>query len=291
MTFLSVADCGRHLGIDAKTLRRWLLQAQLPLQPHPSDGRKHGLSEEHLQLLAHLHHRSLSALREAEPATPPPAPSASPLPADLLALPETLVALQAQIAALQQQVTALTLLLQQPAQQPAVPAAAAAPQVTAATLTRPASRSRPTAAAATKPPLKPTHVLPLVEASRDGHYVVICPKQGLLSLEPDSPQWFAWLATLSSFRFVGRHGRLTAHHEVQRVPNGAWRAHRHIRNRSYNLRLGLTQDLTLAVLVQAAASSCQSELEGKRNRGRWMTCCRKRRSRHVLVSPSDLEVH
>jgi hypothetical protein len=84
--------------------------------------------------------------------------------------------------------------------------------------------------------------------------VVVCPQHGLLALAPDSPEWFAWLATQSSFRFVGTQGRFTAHHEVERVPNGAWRAHRHIRNHSYNLRLGLTHELTIAVLEQAAAT-------------------------------------
>jgi len=89
--------------------------------------------------------------------------------------------------------------------------------------------------------------------AREGHYVVICPKQGLLTLEPESPEWFAWLATLSSFRFVGNQGRLTAHRELERVPRGAWRAHRNIRNHTYNLRLGSTQSLTIAALEQAAA--------------------------------------
>jgi len=94
----------------------------------------------------------------------------------------------------------------------------------------------------------------LVEYVREGTYVVICPKAGLLSLQPDTPQWFAWLATLSSFRFVGKQGRLTAHREVERVPGGAWRAHRKMRNHTYNLRLAKTQDLTIAVLEQAAAT-------------------------------------
>ncbi len=40
MTFVSLADACRRLGIDAKTLRRWLADAQLPLQGHPRDGRK-----------------------------------------------------------------------------------------------------------------------------------------------------------------------------------------------------------------------------------------------------------
>jgi len=51
----------------------------------------------------------------------------------------------------------------------------------------------------------------------------------------------------------GKQGRLTAHRELERVPNGAWRAHRQIRNHTYNLRLGSTQSLTIAVLEQAAA--------------------------------------
>jgi hypothetical protein len=92
----------------------------------------------------------------------------------------------------------------------------------------------------------------LVEYASSGHYVVICPQLGLLPFEPESPEWFAWLATRCSFRFVGQQGRLTAHREVERVPKGAWRAHRNIRNHTYNLRLGSTESLTIAALEQAA---------------------------------------
>ena len=52
MTFVSVAQATRRLGIDAKTLRRWLADAQLALQSHPHDGRKKGVSAEDLHLLA-----------------------------------------------------------------------------------------------------------------------------------------------------------------------------------------------------------------------------------------------
>jgi transposase-like protein len=255
MTFVSLAEVCRRLGIDAKTLRRWLADAQLPLQSHPRDGRKKGVSHEHLQALARLHHRSL-ALGGEEPPAPLPG-EMPPLPAALLALPERLGALQAQIASLQQQVALLTRLLQQHGQEPATPAAPTQPTRTAMRLSKPAPpapRSRPTASAAAKPPRKPAHVLPRVEYGGAGHYVVICPKQGLLAFEPDSPAWFRWLAAQSSFRFVGKCGRLTAHHEGGRVPRGAWRAHRHIRNHSYTLRLAPTHDLTIAVLEQAAAT-------------------------------------
>jgi hypothetical protein len=62
MTFVSVAEATSRLGIDAKTLRGFLADAHLPLQDHPHDGRKKGLSGEHLQVLARLHQRSLAPL-------------------------------------------------------------------------------------------------------------------------------------------------------------------------------------------------------------------------------------
>ena len=87
-----------------------------------------------------------------------------------------------------------------------------------------------------------------------GKYVVISPEQGLLSFEPDSPQWFAWLSTLPSFRFVGQQGRLTAFRGYQCSPSTPWWAHRQIRNRSYKRRLGTTAFVTIESLELAAAS-------------------------------------
>ena len=250
MTFVSVAQAALRLGIDAKTLRRWLAEAQLPVHSYPHDGRKKGVSSEHLQALARLHQRSLAPLPQ-EPLAPE-AFAPPPLPAALLALPERLSALQGQIAALQQQVVELTRLLQQHAHP-------AAPAQQSRAITRPprpassAHRTRPAASLAAKLPRKPVHVLPRVEYVREGHYVVLCPKQGLLPFDPDTQEWFAWLAEQSSFRFVGKGGSFSAHHEG-RVKRGAWRAHRQIRNHGYHLRLAPTQDLTIAVLEQAAAA-------------------------------------
>src|SRR5690348_12133464 len=58
MTFVSLAQATRRLGIDVKTLHRWLAEARISLQSHPEDGRKKGISEEHLHVLARLHQRS-----------------------------------------------------------------------------------------------------------------------------------------------------------------------------------------------------------------------------------------
>jgi hypothetical protein len=252
MTVLSIADACRLLGIDPKTLRRWLALAHLDLQPHPADARTHGLREDHLRQLARLHQRSLLPLpsHELEPVSPTACPAPA-LPVALLSLPQTLAALQAQLTALQQQVTEISHRLEQ-----GVRSSAAAPQ---AHTTQPASRTTPAAAraprpasAASTPPRKPVHVIPRVEWDGAGHYVVMDPKHGMLSFAPDTPAWVAWLAEQSSFRFVGKGGHFSAHHEW-RVPNGAWRAHRHIRNHGSSLRLAPTQELTLAVLEQAAA--------------------------------------
>jgi hypothetical protein len=252
MTFVSLAEATRRLGIDVKTLHRWLAEAQISLHLHPGDGRKKGVSEEHLHVLARLHQRSLTPLCEVSPV-----PVASPVPelaAALLTLPEQLCVLQAQIAALQVQVADLTRLMTQHGPKPAiavVPAESSRMLKPAAKPTRSASGSRPAASATTKTPPKPVHVIPRVEYGEEGHYVVICPKGGLLSLEPDKEEWFAWVAQQDSFRFVGKMGHFTAHHEW-RVKKGAWRAHRHIRNHSYTLRLAPAQELTIAVLEQAA---------------------------------------
>ncbi len=78
-----------------------------------------------------------------------------------------------------------------------------------------------------------------LDVTRYKKHALLEPTGGLLSLEPDTPDWFAWLATLCAFRFVGKQGRLTAH--------------RTIRNHTYNLRLGSTQSLMIAALEQAAA--------------------------------------
>ena len=252
MTVVSLAQAARRLGIDAKTLHRWLAQAQLPVQPHPSDGRQKGVSSDHLHTLARMHQRTLTSLA-AEPFAP--RVRTEPEPPALLALSEQLEALQAQVAGLQQQVADLSRFLQPHTAERASPAAPTKPSPTSrrsSPSASPASRSRRAAAAATTP-RKPVHVIPRVEWDGQGSYVVICPKKGLLALALDTPEWFDWLRTQSSFRFVGKEGTFSAHHEW-RVPRGAWRAHRQIRNHGYHLRLAPTQQLTSAVLEQAAAA-------------------------------------
>ena len=245
MTLVPLTQAALRLGIDAKTLRRWLADAGLPLHADPQDARKKGVPGEHLHLLARLHQRSLtpasavpSAHEEASPV---------PLPAAVLALPEALSALQAQITALEQQVVTLTQLIQHPPAPPTVPAAPEKTHKRSAKTSPPAPKTPSVA----KAPRKPVHVIPRVEYRADGGYVVICPKKGLLAICPDTQEWFAWVKEQDSFRFVGKMGHFTAHHEW-RVPKGAWRAYRHIRNHNYIQRLAPNHELSIAVLEQAA---------------------------------------
>ena len=255
MTIIALTECCRRLCIDGKTLRRWLAQAQLPVQTHPSDARCKGLTGDHLLLLASAHHRHLAALPQQWPAPTAPAETSPELSAELITALQTLSTLPAQIAALQQQLADLTALVQQPRASVTTPhPQQRAARVAAPIPTRASARSRPAASSRAKRPGPSAQVLPLIEYGVQGTYVVICPSHGLLALEPDSPAWFAWLATISSFRFVGQHGRFTAHREVERLPRAAWRAHRSMRSHTYNLRLGSTASLTIATLEQAAAT-------------------------------------
>jgi hypothetical protein len=238
MILVPLTQASLRLGIDLKTLRRWLSDAGLPVHTDPQDARKKGIGADHLHLLAHRHQRSLTSADSSAQEAPPSAT----LPAAVVALPEMLSVLQAQITALQQQVATLTQRLEQ--------SLAAAPEKThqrSAKATPPAPKTPPVA----KAPRKPVPVIPRVEYRADGGYVVICPKKGLLPICPDTQEWFAWVAEQDSFRFVGTMGHFTAHHEW-RVPKGAWRAHRQIRNHSYIQRLAPNYELTIAVLEQAA---------------------------------------
>ena len=254
MTCVSLADSCRHLGIDPKTLRRWLAQAPFTLQSHAHDARQKGLTQEQLRWLAQAHHRSVSVLPQ-EPPQPAPVPQAEALalPTDLREMLQTLRALPAQLAALQEQLADLTHQLSHFSEPATTTRSRSGWTTRAAGRSRSGSRSRTERRSQPQRPSK-AQVLALVEYAGEGRYVVISPRGGLLPFEPDTPAWFAWLTTCSSFRFVGKLGRLTAHRELHTVSRAVWRAHRQIRNHTYNVHLGKTESLTIAALEQAAAA-------------------------------------
>ena len=81
----------------------------------------------------------------------------------------------------------------------------------------PEPRQEPTYVALPPQALHPAEQLarsrrpPLIEYCASGSYVIISSHEVEVHLQPNSRAWFDWLATLSSFRFIGPVGRFTAH--------------------------------------------------------------------------------
>lgn len=285
--------CCQMLGVAPKTLRHWLSAAGIEPTGQGIDSRLKLLTLEQVYQLAILHRRSItpsvssgveanasrSALQtEEEPFALEPIRDlvqGQERHGSLLKEEEVrdqLRHLESRLATVQEQLTHLSLLLVQErdlryerrlttlealVQHIAVPHSLS--PTFQAVIPSPKAKHRP--APGRQPAEKrPRPLLPLIEYGASGTYVVICPKRGELPLTPDSPEWFAWLDTLPSFRFVGKLGRLTAHRSSQYPPGTTWRAHRQIRNHTYNHRLGKTACLTIATLEQAAAA-LQSHLK------------------------------
>jgi hypothetical protein len=266
MTNLSFIECCHLLAIDPKPLRQWLAQAQMSLHAHPSDARIKCLEVEQVFVLANLHDRVLQTSVPAAFACPMPseAESQKPLPvvpdADLRA---KLAHMETQIVTLQAQLTDLTLQLLREREQrteqrllaleaerifaadpPRVPFPSSAPSM-ACQPALPALVCHPTE--------KRNRLIPLIEYGARGQYVLISPEEGELAIAPDSPEWFTWLASLTSFRFVGQAGRFSARRGYNRRPNRCWYAQRGIHQKNYSKYIGISEHITTARLEQIAA--------------------------------------
>ncbi len=293
MATFPIAMGARLLGIHPKTLHHWLKAAELPLAAHPTDARLKCVAEEHLLELATQHGRPLPALSTVlaldnytasslaeEQGKPLPAhevelahcaaalsaPSAS-----LADLREQLAHLHTHVATLQHQLTGLALeFLQERTGRseqrlehrlPPLEGRLSqtlesfqAPQQTdvagpLAPSPRPERRLLPAEVRAR------SRVTALIEYGAQGQYVAVCPKLGVLSLVPDSPEWFDWLASLTSFRFLGPAGRFSACRASEKGQyTRCWAARRWVHGHDFWHYLGVTDRLTLASLEQAAAA-------------------------------------
>ena len=94
------------------------------------------------------------------------------------------------------------------------------------------------------------------EYEAQGLSVLLCSQDGALSFTTDSLEWFDWLASLTSFRFIGPQGRFSAYREGQ---TRSWKAYRTFHGRSHKRSLGTTDRLTIARL-ELVAASLQSEM-------------------------------
>ena len=281
MTLVPFTDCCAMLGIDAKTLRNWLRQANLEWAAHPKDARLKCLSTEQVEQVARLHARPLPWPLSAPPALPEAAPAKPESQAQLLEaslllptsmseeadLIKKLAALETQVTSMQEQLAQLALALLRERElryeqrlstleglvRQALQPVPSSPEFQE-TVRSEEQDTKPRPGRCPHPAEQRTRpLLPLIEYGAHGQYVVICPQEGELPLRPDSPEWFAWLASVSSFRFVGKHGRFTACRVYDKGPTRSWQAHRVIHQRHYKPHLGVTEHLTIDSLEQAAA--------------------------------------
>jgi hypothetical protein len=279
------------LGIDPKTLRHWLKQAKVPLTVHPSDARLKCLTLEQAQQLASLHHRPLQAPASLPAVHPEGVPETNPAqesaqaaqacqsqqiegaPTALsheTALSQQLTSLEAKVSTMQEQFTQLALALlreqelhyeQRLSTLEALVQPTTGPSPEPQALHETALAETPVACPRSERHLLAvelrarTRVIPLIEYGAQGCYVAVCPQEGVLPFAAESPEWFDWLASLTSFRFLGQQGRFTAYRESKRgEPTRGWVAHRGMHGRHYKRWLGVTDHLTLARLEQMAAS-------------------------------------
>jgi len=287
MTLLPVADGARLLGIHPKTLCHWLKEAHVPLATHPADARIKCVTQEHLQQVASLHGRPLqsSVPSQAQALSGPeketePASTAGSFP--LSHMPEAdqiqrLASLEIRMVTLQEQIAQLTLALLKEREravehrltalesllQPLLGRQLAAPPT-------PEAEQEPPCTLRVPRPLHPVEQLarsrrpPLIEDCAPGIDVIISSQEGEVHLQPDSRAWFDWLATLSSFRFVGQGGRFTAHRGDNNHGHQTrfWSASRCVRRHTYKHSLGVTESLTIASLEHIAAR-LQSDIDAR----------------------------
>ena len=296
MATLPLATGARLLGIHPKTLHHWLTQANVPLAAHPRDARIKCVEEDHLLEVARLHGRPLpsSVLGDvASPASVPapvparsepekerePASTACSFPlshlqeADQI---QRLASLETRMVILQEQMAQFTLALLQERERAVEHRLTALESLLQSLLGRQLS-APPTPEAEQEPPWtlpvpRPLHPVeqlarsrrpPLIEYSAPGIYVIISSHEGEVHLQPNSRAWFDWLATLSSFRFIGPVGRFTAHRGYkQGQQTRYWSASRCVRRHTYKHYLGMTESLTLASLEHTAAR-LQSDVDAR----------------------------
>jgi DNA-binding transcriptional MerR regulator len=289
MATFPVATGARLLGIHPKTLHHWLKAAAFPLTAHPTDARLKCVAEEHLLELAKQHGRPLPTLSSVPALDSYVASSLAevqvkPLPAHEVALAhraallsaptasladllQQLAQLHTQVATLQHQLTGLALELLPERNGCSEHRLRPLEALVLQTLEPVHAPSQTTLADLPVPSHPPerrllpaevrarSRVTALIEYGAQGQYVAVCPRQGVLALVPDSSQWFDWLASLTSFRFVGPAGRFSACRASEKGQyTRCWAARRFFHGHDFWHYLGVTDRLTLASLEQAAAA-------------------------------------
>lgn len=97
----------------------------------------------------------------------------------------------------------------------------------------------------------------VIERMGSGNYFIYDPASGKQTFDPDSADWFQWLAGHTSFHFKGAHGHCTVRCEEKKKRGeepslSYWYAYRKAYGRQHKRYLGATDTLTLAKLEEVA---------------------------------------
>ncbi len=248
------------------------------------------VAEEHFLEVARQHERSLQSSPSSvvldgaalpassqEPVLLPPENGVASFQADLI---QKLSCLETKVVTLQEQLAQLALALLQERERSVERRISALETTTAGLLANlgfspslpelPSSGTEPERVCAAPVPrlLNPaedrarSRMPPLIEYSAQGDYVIVSSQEGELHLVPDSTEWFDWLATLSSFRFIGKQGsRFTAYRESDhRGPKRGWTAHRSLHKQRHKHYLGVTDRLSI-ICLERGATLIQAQID------------------------------
>jgi len=109
----------------------------------------------------------------------------------------------------------------------------------------------------------------VIERSSFGEsYFIYDPDTGQQAFEPDSADWFTWLARHPSFHFKGQHGHCTVRCEEKKKRDeeqpalSYWYAYRKAYGRQHKRYLGATDALTVAKLEEVAGELHTAALGG-----------------------------
>ena len=101
-------------------------------------------------------------------------------------------------------------------------------------------------------PRVPAYTLAWVPATQ-AYEIYQTHERGVLTLDPESPAWFAWLDQVSSFAFSGKSGHYTARKEAKQRGDRYWSAYLTTGEQLMKKYLGKSANLTLARLEQIAS--------------------------------------
>ncbi len=87
----------------------------------------------------------------------------------------------------------------------------------------------------------------------ENRYLVFAEGGHAQGFAPDTPEWFAWLATIPSFHFQGKSGQFSARQERKQRGTTYWYAYVKIHNQRLKRYLGTTDILTLTKLEETAS--------------------------------------